>query len=176
MLQRICYVVLTISAAAMAAVMISSRLAHHSQMSSISPGLTRGDSIAELEIVTAQGHTSAISSAGHSLIVFFSRTCTYCLESLSTYRAIALTKCDLRLSFVVVDHDSEALDTWWTENAWPLDSSCADVKVGRAVGSLRPFALSATPTHLLVDKAHRIVATRVGALTALPPWLDLDES
>lgn len=169
MIEKICYLAMTLSAIALAVASLSSRT---SNAGSSSPtAIERGEHVPDLTLITAEGDSVSGLSSRPTLVTFFSTSCVYCRASLPIYRKIAAERCDLTMSFVAYDREGED-SGWWEQNAWESSASCADVRVGSAGSSLASFDIKGTPTHLWIGPDGALLHAESGALTAMPAWLD----
>lgn len=175
-LEIVCYLVLTTTAIVLAWNNLRDRdLAPSPEQSDRAPAFAEGAVLPTFQLLTPPADTvPATGSDEETLLVFFSTSCAYCLASLPTYRRVASTRCDLAMTFVMLDIPISQVDHWWSENAWERAASCAKIRVGTAATSIASFGRIATPTHYLVDGSGRVLISQVGALYDIPSWLAVE--
>lgn len=175
MLEKFCYVTLSVTAIVMAAVAVQGRGEPTSVRPETTPAVSVGERLPYLAIRTEFADSAPVTEGGKtSFIVFFSPSCPYCVASVPVYKEIAETRCDMELSIVANDVSSAEISEWWSERAWPLMRDgpvCADVKVGAPVSPTGLFGIKATPTHFLVDENGRVLHVDTGVLVGVPDWL-----
>lgn len=177
-LRSLCYLVLTASAVILALSNLKDReLAPHPEQSNPVPAFAEGAVLPTFMLLTPPGDTvPAAGSDEETLLVFFSTSCVYCLASLPTYRRVASTRCDLAMTFVILNIPASQINRWWSENAWEMDASglCAKIRVGTPATSIASFGRIPTPTHYLVDATGKVLTSRAGALYDIPSWLAVE--
>jgi hypothetical protein len=128
-----------------------------------------GDLAPPLSVVGADGATSEIDMSGRTLAVFFSTECPWCIQSLSIYRQVAESDCELQVVLAVTNLGPAELADWMSGEQIGSHQAC-DVIVG-AVSRPYPYEVRGTPTHYLVSQG-RVVEKGEGAMLELPAWFD----
>lgn len=174
-LQSVCYLVMTATAVVLAWTNLQDRaLTPSPEQSNPVLAFSEGAVLPNVMLLTPPGDTvSATGSDEETLLIFFSTSCAYCLASLPTYKRVASSRCDLGMTFVMLDIPISQVDAWWSENAWEEAASCAKIRVGTAATSLASFGRISTPTHYLVDGSGTVLTPHIGALYDIPSWLDV---
>lgn len=172
-LQSVCYLVMTATAVVLAWTNLQDQaLTPSPERSNPVLAFSEGAVLPNVMLLTPPGDTvSATGSEQETLLIFFSTSCAYCLASLPTYQRLASSRCDLGMSFVMLDIPTSQVDDWWSDNTWEQGASCAKIRVGTAATSLASFGRISTPTHYLVDGSGMVLTPHVGALYDIPSWL-----
>ena len=176
MLEKVAYVVMIITALAMAYVSLGS--GRGSVVPGLEPGIEKGDTVPSLRLLVADElREQSWVEADETLLVFFSTGCPFCLASLPVYRRIAQTRCDVRMVFAVYDRGGSDLEDWWDVNAWGRDDPvCSEYVLGRVVEGADAFGVAGTPSHFLVAPSGEVVELSVGMMKEVPEWLSGDQN
>lgn len=142
----------------------------------VEPALTAGDQAPPFVIETVEGDSlQALAGGKNTFVVFFSTSCSFCRASLPVYRDIVRNRCDMTVSFVVLDQKGSELADWWETHAWNEEEACADVRIGSRTFSAEPYGVTRTPTHFWISSEREILEARPGALMSTPEWLEADD-
>lgn len=140
----------------------------------LAPDLSADTQFPPLLLTGADGSTVNVdlaSGTDERLIVFFSSTCSYCVQSLPFYRLVS-RMCNPALTLVFTDLVGAELAAWWEENRGGFSEECDSMTIGSVLSPLSLYQVRGTPTHYLVGTDGRVKHRMEGALTELPTWLN----
>jgi len=165
MIEKVSYVALTICALVLAGLQVSRATAPTPvEVGDRAPKM-------EMEYVDGVSETSVDSRpAGDALVVFFSTTCQFCLESMPALEEIGAERCDLDLVIAVIDLDGPAARTWWSEQGWDVTRGCGKTRVTSYARDGR-YGVTSTPKFVRV-RDDRVTHIELGLIKEIPAWLD----